>query len=292
MSDDANTDGKAEVKASLNNYRVSAQKARLVADQIRGKGVEEALNLLTLSPKRISGPIEKLIRSAVANAEQKNENQRAGIEIDNLVVSTIYVNEGPSMWRIDTTTLKAEPPSLLPGVTGVLSAVEHEGRVFIGTRSGEVQEIDLEVRGPVGQRALGGHPARLLAAGGTLFVGDTARRQLHRLPLDALFEGEVASRPLDFAPRDLAWLEGALWIASDVGLGRLDAEDELVYRRREPTWSAVPLPANQLGAPALALGGGVRVSTYIQAPGSEALTEVATVRGSGARRLLHFVARP
>ena len=100
MSDDANTDGKAEVKASLNNYRVSAQKARLVADQIRGKGVEEALNLLTLSPKRISGPIEKLIRSAVANAEQKNENQRAGIEIDNLVVSTIYVNEGPSMWRI------------------------------------------------------------------------------------------------------------------------------------------------------------------------------------------------
>lgn len=89
-----------EVKASLKNYRVSAQKARLVADQIRGKGVEEALNVLTLSPKRVSAPIEKLIRSAVANAEQKNENQQAGIEIDNLVVSTIYVNEGPSMWRI------------------------------------------------------------------------------------------------------------------------------------------------------------------------------------------------
>ena len=96
MSDET----KNEVKASLNNYRVSAQKARLVADQIRGKGVEEALNLLTLSPKRVSGPIEKLIRSAVANAEQKNENQNAAIEIDNLVVSTIYVNEGPSMWRI------------------------------------------------------------------------------------------------------------------------------------------------------------------------------------------------
>ena len=90
----------SEVKASLKNYRVSAQKARLVANQIRGKGVEEALNLLTLSPKRVSAPIEKLIRSAVANAEQKNENQRAGIEIDNLVVSAIRVNEGPSMWRI------------------------------------------------------------------------------------------------------------------------------------------------------------------------------------------------
>ena len=89
-----------EVKAALNNYRVSAQKARLVVNQIRGKGVEEALNLLMLSPKRIAQPIAKLLRSAVANAEQKNENQQAGIEIDNLVVSTIYVDEGTSMWRI------------------------------------------------------------------------------------------------------------------------------------------------------------------------------------------------
>jgi large subunit ribosomal protein L22 len=89
-----------EVKAALKNYRVSAQKARLVANQIRGKGVEEALNLLTLSPKRVADPIAKLLRSAVANAEQKNENQQAGIEIDDLVVSTICVDEGPSMWRI------------------------------------------------------------------------------------------------------------------------------------------------------------------------------------------------
>lgn len=97
---EATTDTAGEVKASLSNYRVSAQKARLVANQIRGKGVEEALNLLALSPKRVSDPISKLLRSAVANAEQKNENQHAGIEIDNLVVSTIFVDEGPSMWRI------------------------------------------------------------------------------------------------------------------------------------------------------------------------------------------------
>ena len=89
-----------EVKAALNNYRVSPQKARLVVNQIRGKGVEEALNLLQLSPKRVAEPIAKLLRSAVANAEQKNENQHAGIEIDNLVVSTIFVDEGASMWRI------------------------------------------------------------------------------------------------------------------------------------------------------------------------------------------------
>ena len=89
-----------DVKAALMNYRVSAQKARLVANQIRGKGVEDALNLLMLSPKRVADPIAKLLRSAVANAEHKNENQQAGIEIDNLVVSTIFVDEGPSMWRI------------------------------------------------------------------------------------------------------------------------------------------------------------------------------------------------
>jgi large subunit ribosomal protein L22 len=89
-----------EVKAALNNYRVSARKARLVADQIRGKGVEEALNTLALSPKRVAEPIAKLLRSAVANAEQKNEAQQAGIDVDNLVVSTIFVDEGPSLWRI------------------------------------------------------------------------------------------------------------------------------------------------------------------------------------------------
>ncbi len=89
-----------DVKAALKDYRVSAQKARLVANQIRGKGVEDALNMLMLSPKRVADPIAKLLRSAVANAEQKNENQQAGIEIDNLIVSTIYVDEGPSMWRI------------------------------------------------------------------------------------------------------------------------------------------------------------------------------------------------
>ena len=89
-----------EVKASLKGYRISAFKARLVANQIRGKGVEDALNLLSLSPKKASEPIEKLVRSAVANAEQKNENGSAGIDIDNLVVQTITVDEGPSMWRI------------------------------------------------------------------------------------------------------------------------------------------------------------------------------------------------
>ena len=89
-----------EVRAQLNNYRVSAHKARLVADQIRGKGVEDALVTLDLSARRIAKPIAKLVRSAVANAEQKNERSKAGIDLDSLVVHTILVDEGTSMWRI------------------------------------------------------------------------------------------------------------------------------------------------------------------------------------------------
>ena len=89
-----------EVRAKLNNFRVSARKARLVADSIRGRQVEEALNVLDLSPKRFSVPLAKLVRSAVANAEDKNNRDKAGIDVDNLVVGKIMVDEGPSMWRI------------------------------------------------------------------------------------------------------------------------------------------------------------------------------------------------
>lgn len=86
--------------AFLKNYRVSPRKARLLADQIRGKGVEEALVILDLSPKRFSRTLAKLVRSALANAEEKNNRDHAGIDIDNLVVQRITVDQGPSMWRI------------------------------------------------------------------------------------------------------------------------------------------------------------------------------------------------
>ncbi len=89
-----------DVKASLNGYRISASKARLVADQVRGQGVEDALNLLSLSTKKFAKPLSKLLRSAVANAEQKNDSERAGIDIDRLKVSTVTVDEGPGLWRI------------------------------------------------------------------------------------------------------------------------------------------------------------------------------------------------
>lgn len=87
-------------QASLKNHRVSAQKARLVANTVRGRNVEEALNSLSLSPKGFAGALSKLLRSAVANAENANETHQAGIDVDRLVVSKITVDEGPSLWRI------------------------------------------------------------------------------------------------------------------------------------------------------------------------------------------------
>ena len=88
------------VSARLKGFRVSPTKARLVADQVRGKGVDEALKILDLSPKRFARTLAKLLRSAVANAEQKNERDKAGIDLDNLVVGQIAVDQGPNNWRI------------------------------------------------------------------------------------------------------------------------------------------------------------------------------------------------
>jgi large subunit ribosomal protein L22 len=89
-----------EARARLRNYRVSAQKARLVANEIRGRGVDDALTILDLSTKRFAKPLAKLVRSAVANAEEKNNRDHAGIDLDNLVVKEVTVDQGSSMWRI------------------------------------------------------------------------------------------------------------------------------------------------------------------------------------------------
>ncbi len=84
-----------EVAAKLKGASLSAQKARLVVDQIRGKAVGEALNILAFSPKKGAAIIKKILESAIANAEH-NE----GADIDDLRVSTAFVDEAPSMKRI------------------------------------------------------------------------------------------------------------------------------------------------------------------------------------------------
>lgn len=86
--------------AKLSNYRASTRRARLLADQIRGQQVEQALATLDLSPRRFAKPLAKLVRSAIANAEVRNEREKAGIDVDNLVIGKITVDEGPRLWRI------------------------------------------------------------------------------------------------------------------------------------------------------------------------------------------------
>ncbi|MCP3672653.1 MAG: 50S ribosomal protein L22 [Gammaproteobacteria bacterium] len=81
--------------AKLRHARLSAQKGRLVADQIRGLPVEQALNILVFSNKKGAALMKKVLDSAIANAEN-NE----GADIDELRVSTVCVDEGPTMKRI------------------------------------------------------------------------------------------------------------------------------------------------------------------------------------------------
>jgi large subunit ribosomal protein L22 len=84
-----------ETSARLKGARISAQKARLVADQVRGLGVDQALNMLIFSEKKAAHLVKKVLESAIANAEN-NE----GANIDELVVSEIFVDEGTTMKRI------------------------------------------------------------------------------------------------------------------------------------------------------------------------------------------------
>jgi large subunit ribosomal protein L22 len=84
-----------EVAARLKGARISAQKARLVADQVRGKPVEEALSVLEFSNKKAAHIVRKVLNSAIANAEN-NE----GADVDELKVSSIFVDEGMTMKRI------------------------------------------------------------------------------------------------------------------------------------------------------------------------------------------------
>lgn len=86
-----------EAKAIHTFARTSPQKARLVADQIRGVAVEDALNILAYSPKKAGALMKKVLDSAIANAEH-NE----GADIDELIVSKVFVNAGPTMKRIKT----------------------------------------------------------------------------------------------------------------------------------------------------------------------------------------------
>lgn len=83
-----------DTKATLRGVRMSAQKGRLIADLVRGKPVEQALNILAFSPKRGAKIVRKVVESAIANAEHND-----GADIDNLKIKTIHVEEGMTLKR-------------------------------------------------------------------------------------------------------------------------------------------------------------------------------------------------
>ena len=89
-----------EFRAQTRFVRVSPQKARLVLNQIKGLRVENALNALTFSKKRIAGKIEKLVRSAVENANYLSTEKNIDVDLDNLYVKQAVANDGPRMKRI------------------------------------------------------------------------------------------------------------------------------------------------------------------------------------------------
>lgn len=80
--------------ARISYLRVAPRKARLVADLIRGKGVQKALDILSFTNRYVAKDFKKLLRSALANAEQKG-----GMDPDNLIVKTVMVDQGPTLKR-------------------------------------------------------------------------------------------------------------------------------------------------------------------------------------------------
>src|ERR1700729_1372436 len=85
-----------EARAEARYLRTSPQKARLVVDLIRGQRAGDAINILRSTNKRIAPSVEKVLRSAIANAENRNND----VDVDQLMVTEAYVNEGPRMKRV------------------------------------------------------------------------------------------------------------------------------------------------------------------------------------------------
>jgi len=101
-----------EAKAVGKYIRISPQKARLVADVVRGMGVDQAITILRFMPKKGAGIIKKVIESAVANATQEDQT-----DVDNLYVKKIIIDGGPSLKRIS--------PRAQGRATGIIKRTSH-----------------------------------------------------------------------------------------------------------------------------------------------------------------------
>jgi large subunit ribosomal protein L22 len=92
------------------NVGMSPRKMRMVIDLIRGRGVNEAYSILKFSKKAATTPIEKALRSAVANAQQKADAQGTFLDVDDLVVRVAFVTEGPTMKRFSPRAMGRATP--------------------------------------------------------------------------------------------------------------------------------------------------------------------------------------
>src|SRR5713101_7363784 len=100
MADVQTQNASIEAHALARHVRMSPQKARLVMDLIRGQKAQDALQTLKYTPKRAAKHIEKVLRSAIANAERKAEDSGAPLDVDMLFVAQCFVNEGPRWKRL------------------------------------------------------------------------------------------------------------------------------------------------------------------------------------------------
>ncbi|MDH5589011.1 MAG: 50S ribosomal protein L22 [Gemmatimonadota bacterium] len=99
-----------QAKAIARHVRMSARKARLVVDQIRGKSVNEAYAILQFSKKGAAETVNKTLRSAVANAQVKAQDGGGLLDVDDLVVSEVYVDEGPTLRRFRAAAMGRATP--------------------------------------------------------------------------------------------------------------------------------------------------------------------------------------
>lgn len=99
-----------QARALAKNVGMSPRKMRMVIDLIRGRSVNEAYSILKFSKKAATTPIEKALRSAVANAQQKADAQGTYLDVDDLVVREAFVNEGPTMKRFSPRAMGRATP--------------------------------------------------------------------------------------------------------------------------------------------------------------------------------------
>lgn len=99
-----------QARAIARYLRMSPTKVRLVVDLIRGKSVGEAYSILQFSTRRAAEPVGKTLRSAVANAQVKAENEGAVLDVDDLVIREITVDEGPALHRFRSAAMGRAAP--------------------------------------------------------------------------------------------------------------------------------------------------------------------------------------